>query len=78
VNRKLSYIAIATSRLLYVACCHIDLFVIVHNRYRCLKVERNNQARGFTFDAVFNEESNQDEVFHYSGIKHLVDMAIDG
>ena len=34
--------------------------------------------RPFTFDAAFDEDSSQEEVFEYSGIKYLVDMAIEG
>ena len=34
--------------------------------------------RPFTFDAVFDEQSSQEEVFQYSGIKYLVEMAIEG
>ncbi|CAF1278825.1 unnamed protein product [Adineta steineri] len=35
-------------------------------------------SRRFGFDSVFDEASTQEEVFHYSGVKRLVDMAIDG
>ncbi len=34
--------------------------------------------RRFTFDSVFDEKSTQEEVFRYSGIKRLVEMAIEG
>ncbi|UJR35549.1 hypothetical protein I4U23_028302 [Adineta vaga] len=34
--------------------------------------------RQFTFDSVFQIDSNQEDVFQYSGIKHLVDKSIDG
>ncbi|RNA28201.1 kinesin KIF12 [Brachionus plicatilis] len=43
-----------------------------------LIVEGKTQSRKFFFDSVFDPNSNQDEVFNYSGIKRLIDMAIDG
>ena len=41
-------------------------------------MEGAQHNRRFTFDSVFDERSTQEEVFHYSGIKRLVDMAIEG
>jgi len=41
-------------------------------------VEGAQHSRRFTFDSVFDIASTQDEVFHYSGIKRLVDMSIEG
>ncbi|CAF2392363.1 unnamed protein product [Rotaria sp. Silwood2] len=41
-------------------------------------VEGTQHSRRFTFDTVFDVSSTQEEVFHYSGIKRLVDMAIEG
>jgi hypothetical protein len=35
-------------------------------------------SRRFTFDSVYDEGSTQEEVFRYSGIKRLVDLAIEG
>ena len=42
------------------------------------KVEGKTQSRKFSFDTVFDPNSVQDEVFNYSGIKRLINMAIDG
>ncbi|CAF0799890.1 unnamed protein product [Rotaria sordida] len=41
-------------------------------------VEGAQPSRRFTFDSVFDVSSTQEDVFHYSGIKRLVDMAIEG
>ncbi|CAF1377979.1 unnamed protein product [Adineta steineri] len=41
-------------------------------------VQGAQHNRRFTFDTIFAIESTQEEVFHYSGIKRLVDMSIDG
>ncbi|CAF4716237.1 unnamed protein product [Rotaria sp. Silwood2] len=41
-------------------------------------VEGGQHSRRFTFDSVFDERSTQEEVFRYSGIKRLVDLAIEG
>jgi hypothetical protein len=35
-------------------------------------------ARKFFFDTVFDPTSAQEEVFNYSGIKRLINSAIDG
>ena len=43
-----------------------------------LIVEGKQQSRKFMFDTVFDPNSTQDEVFNYSGIKRLINMAIDG
>ncbi|CAM2704157.1 unnamed protein product [Rotaria socialis] len=43
-----------------------------------ITVEGAKHSRRFTFDSAFDVTSTQEEVFHYSGIKRLVDMAIDG
>ncbi|CAM2708055.1 unnamed protein product [Rotaria socialis] len=40
--------------------------------------EGGQHNRRFTFDSVFDEASTQEEVFQYSGIKRLVDLAIEG
>ncbi|CAF3654666.1 unnamed protein product [Rotaria sordida] len=40
--------------------------------------EGGQHNRRFTFDNVFDERSTQEEVFRYSGIKRLVDLAIEG
>ncbi|CAF0890601.1 unnamed protein product [Rotaria sp. Silwood1] len=40
--------------------------------------EGGQHSRRFFFDNVFDEGSTQEEVFHYSGIKRLVDLAIEG
>jgi hypothetical protein len=42
------------------------------------QVEGKTQSRKFSFDTVFDPNSVQDEVFNYSGIKRLINMAIDG
>lgn len=46
--------------------------------YLFQKVEGKTQSRKFSFDTVFDPNSVQDEVFNYSGIKRLINMAIDG
>ena len=43
-----------------------------------LIVEGKTQSRKFSFDTVFDPNTVQDEVFNYSGIKRLINMAIDG
>ena len=43
-----------------------------------LIVEGKQQSRKFMFDTVYDPNSTQDEVFNYSGIKRLINMAIDG
>ncbi len=41
-------------------------------------VQGTQHSRRFTFDNVFDVAAAQEEVFHYSGIKRLVDMSIEG
>ncbi|CAF4309005.1 unnamed protein product [Adineta steineri] len=43
-----------------------------------IRLTGGQHSRRFGFDSVFDEASTQEEVFHYSGVKRLVDMAIDG
>ena len=42
------------------------------------KIRGKSQAKKFLFDSVFDPNATQDDVFEYSGIKRLVNMAIDG
>jgi kinesin-II 85 kDa subunit, putative len=35
-------------------------------------------SRSFTFDVVFEPEATQEEIFEHSGIKRLIDMALEG
>ena len=41
-------------------------------------MEGSQYNRRFTFDGVFDQGSTQEEVFRYSGIKGLVELAIEG
>ena len=41
-------------------------------------VNGKSQSRKFKFDAILNSTATQEEVFEVSGIKHLVEKAIDG
>ena len=34
--------------------------------------------RSFAFNVVFEPEATQEEVFEHSGVKRLIDMALDG
>jgi hypothetical protein len=43
-----------------------------------LIVEGKSQSRKFQFNTVFDPNSIQEEMFNYSGIKRLINMAIDG
>jgi hypothetical protein len=43
-----------------------------------LIVEGKSHHRKFLFDAVFDPNASQEDVFEISGIKRLVNMAIDG
>jgi hypothetical protein len=52
-------------------------FIIILIKW-ILKVEGAQHSRRFTFDSAFDVASIQEEVFHYSGIKRLVDMSIEG
>ena len=36
------------------------------------------QIKPFTFNAAFGEETTQKEMFNECGIKHLVEMAVEG
>ncbi|RWS04143.1 kinesin-like protein KIF12, partial [Dinothrombium tinctorium] len=38
----------------------------------------SGQQKSFTFDVVFEPEATQEEVFEHSGIKRLIDMALEG
>ena len=42
------------------------------------KVDGKTQSRKFLFDSVFDPNSNQEEIFNFSGIKRLINQAIDG
>lgn len=44
------------------------------------QVEDNiaNITRSFEFNVVFEPEASQTEVFEHSGVKRLIDMALDG
>ena len=35
-------------------------------------------VRPFAFNVVFETEATQEEVFEHSGVKRLIDMALDG
>ncbi|XP_075678771.1 uncharacterized protein LOC113789082 isoform X2 [Dermatophagoides pteronyssinus] len=37
-----------------------------------------NCSRSFAFNVVFEPEANQEQVFEHSGVKRLIDMALDG
>ena len=43
-----------------------------------LIVDGKTQSRKFSFNTVFDPNSVQEEMFNYSGIKRLINMAIDG
>ena len=51
---------------------------IVSSNQNSLVVEGKSHNRKFLFDAVFDPNSTQEDVFEISGIKRLVNMAIDG
>lgn len=38
----------------------------------------SGQSRAFTFNVVFEPEATQEEVFEHSGIKRLINMALEG
>ncbi|XP_022248090.1 kinesin-like protein KIF12, partial [Limulus polyphemus] len=38
----------------------------------------NGHSRVYTFNVVFEPEASQEDVFEFSGLKRLVDMALDG
>ena len=40
--------------------------------------QRNDKLKPFTFNVVFEPEASQEDVVEHSGIKRLIDMAIDG
>ena len=37
-----------------------------------------NVSRSFAFNVVFEPEASQEQVFEHSGVKRLIDMALDG
>lgn len=39
---------------------------------------QSNEQRLFTFNVVFEPEASQLDIFEYSGIKRLIDMALEG
>ncbi|XP_064612228.1 kinesin-like protein KIF12 [Liolophura sinensis] len=41
-------------------------------------VESNGSKRQFGFNVVFEPEASQEDVFYHSGIKRLIDMAVNG
>ena len=43
-----------------------------------LIVDGKTQSRKFSFNTVFDPNSVQEEMFNYSGVKRLINMAIDG
>ncbi|CAF4023005.1 unnamed protein product [Rotaria magnacalcarata] len=55
-----------------------DRSILYCERENSITVEGAKHSRRFTFDSAFDVTSTQEEVFHYSGVKRLVDMAIDG
>ncbi|XP_015784354.1 kinesin-like protein KIF12 isoform X2 [Tetranychus urticae] len=38
----------------------------------------SNTTRSFTFNVVFEPEATQEEIFEHSGVKRLIDMALEG
>lgn len=48
--------------------------------FRFLQVEDTiaNCSRSFAFNVVFEPEASQEQVFEHSGVKRLIDMALDG
>ena len=65
----------------------VNTFVQILARLKCLniiyncvlqQVDGKTQSRKFTFNTVFDPNSIQEEMFNYSGIKRLINMAIDG
>ena len=39
---------------------------------------QKEKAKSFTYNVVFEPEANQEDVLNHSGVKRLIDMAIDG
>lgn len=48
----------------------LHLFLQIDNSF--------GQIKPFTFNAAFGEETTQKEMFNECGIKHLVEMAVEG
>ncbi len=40
--------------------------------------QKGDRLRPFTFNVVFEPEASQEDVIDHSGVKKLIDMAIDG
>lgn len=38
----------------------------------------SNGLKSFSFNVVFEPEATQEEVFEHSGVKRMIDMALDG
>lgn len=53
----------------------------MHNMQCLTSLQIDNsfgQIKPFTFNAAFGEETSQEEMFEGCGIKHLVEMAVEG
>jgi kinesin family protein 12 len=52
--------------------------ILTYDDSTTIIVEGKSHDRKFTFDGVMTQGASQEDVFDHSGIKRLVDMAIDG
>jgi len=62
------------------------LFVVIfggmHTFVQCIHAEQVEQPSGstksFTFNVTFEPDATQEDVFENSGVKKLIDMALEG
>lgn len=58
--------------------CHPYFSIEIKNCH-LLQIDNSfGQIKPFTFNAAFGEETSQEEMFQACGIKHLVEMAVEG
>ena len=43
-----------------------------------LTEEKTDKLKPFTFNVVFEPEASQEDILEHSGIRRLIDMAVDG
>ena len=52
---------------------------VVYVKTCSLQIDNSfGQIKPFTFNAAFGEDTSQEEMFNECGIKHLVEMAVEG
>ncbi len=60
-------------------CIHvIVIFVMLIVNILWFQIDNGTTSKSFTFNVTFEPEATQEDVFDHSGIKKLIEMALNG